>query len=104
MAIFGILTFLQFKLKLINSLANYREDSLTSRPPIAPFNENRLGWDNKKALGNSKGVGIIMSDGDYWRDQVRGEQFHSFKIIELFLYNLPDLPLIVHFFDRGGSR
>ena len=102
--LFGILTFLQFKLTLINGFTTYREDSLTSRPPIAPFNENRLGWDNKKALGNSKGVGIIMSDGDYWRDQVRGEQFHSFKIIELFLYILPDVPLIVHFFDRGGLR
>ena len=67
----------QYKETLLNDLKTYREDTLTSRPPIAPFNENRLGWDNKKALGNSKGVGIIMSDGDYWRDQVRGEQFHS---------------------------
>ena len=68
----------------------FREDSLTSRPPIAPFNENRLGWDNKKALGDSKGVGIIMSDGDYWRDQERSEQIPFLTRLNRSNYRMND--------------
>ncbi len=42
---------------------------MASRPPVIPYQENRLAWDDPVLGGAS--AGIIMSNGPYWKEQRR---------------------------------